>query len=362
MVTRVANGERPAGPRGGRIAFLDTLRFLAAAAVVGQHLIEIQHGPVADAFVRLGPGVFGVALFFIISGFVIPFSVKRGFDPRSFAIRRVFRIYPLALVSFLAAWVMGRAGFAAFHAAAVGTPADWLANLLLIHEYVGAPAFNGVTWTLPIELAWYATFAAALMLFRARAGHVLAIAMPSLFVLLALASLVSGHRLPLGRIGMFYAAVIGFQCCRHFEGEISARRLVADALLFLGIMAAGNAIAFGYFHHPHITMMQAMGPWFFASAIFLSVYAVPRIRTARLLASPVLAGLGAISYSTYLLHPFAIAIAGRLFATGPAMNVVALVLTLLASIAGYRLVERPGMLLGSRIARRQAPQGRVQPA
>ena len=83
-----------------RIVFLDGLRFIAATAVLVQHGFETQ-GPIGRTIVDLlSPGVFGVVLFFMISGFVIPMSIGRNFKPATFAIRRIFRIYPLVLASF----------------------------------------------------------------------------------------------------------------------------------------------------------------------------------------------------------------------------------------------------------------------
>ncbi len=341
-------------PPTGRLAFLDSLRFLAALAVLLQHLLEHGRAPAMGWFIQLGPGVFGVALFFILSGFVIPFSVKRGFDPISFAVGRLFRIYPLVLVAFAAALLLGRAGLPDFAEAARATPADWVANLLLIFDFVGNATVLGVAWTLIIEFAWYGLFASTLLLFRDKAGRVLEIATPILFVALTLASLLLDHRVPLGRIGMIYAAVTGYQAWRHYEGQIGTRRFVIDATLFLVVMAFGNVVAFGHFHHPNITMAQAVWPWFISSAIFLTVYAVPAIRRSALLSNRIVAGLGAISFSTYLLHPFAIAIA-RHWLGGGAMIAAALVLTLLLSIAGYTLVERPAMRLGRHLARKPQP-------
>jgi len=43
--------------------------------------------------VHLGPGTFGVGLFFLISGFVIPFSLERN-TVGGFFTRRFFRLYP----------------------------------------------------------------------------------------------------------------------------------------------------------------------------------------------------------------------------------------------------------------------------
>jgi len=137
-----------------RIVFLDALRFIAAAAVLLQHSLE-QNGELGRQFCDIfSPGVFGVVLFFIISGFVIPMAAGKTFELRRFAIRRIFRIYPLVLFAFAAVAIVGSFGnlpeFAMVKSASLG---DWVANLLLIQDYVHVEPLLGVTWTLSLEFA-----------------------------------------------------------------------------------------------------------------------------------------------------------------------------------------------------------------
>jgi peptidoglycan/LPS O-acetylase OafA/YrhL len=77
------------------------LRFIAAGAVLFQHAVERQGKLGVEIASLLSLGVFGVVLFFTVSGFVIPMSVGRSFDVRKFAIRRFFRIYPLVMFTFI---------------------------------------------------------------------------------------------------------------------------------------------------------------------------------------------------------------------------------------------------------------------
>src|ERR1700753_1167340 len=84
-----------------RVNFLDTLRFLAAGAVLFQHAFEGRN-PALDAIVGLtSPGVFGVVLFFFISGFVMPMTSERRFSLPGFAAKRILRIYPLLIFAIL---------------------------------------------------------------------------------------------------------------------------------------------------------------------------------------------------------------------------------------------------------------------
>ena len=51
-------------------------------------------------------GRFGVVAFFLVSGYIIPFSLERGGSVRRFAVGRFFRLYPLYWVSLVAILVI----------------------------------------------------------------------------------------------------------------------------------------------------------------------------------------------------------------------------------------------------------------
>lgn len=329
-----------------RYGFIDSLRLLAAMFVVFQHLFEHRDGFAGTYIAPLGPGVAGVALFFFISGYVIPLSVKGEFSFASFLIRRIFRIYPLFLITLGALVVLGAGGLLPHWAGMIHAGAlTWLANLLLVQDFVGAPAFLGVSWTLAIEMIWYMMFGIGILVFRDKAADRLQVLMSVSLVALAVASLGIGHRIPLGRPTMIYAAIVGYQCLRYHLRTISGRRLTISILTFLVVALATNYVAFGIYRHPHITLAQAFGPWALSTAIFLGVALIPALRNAPILNCRWLPALGAMSYSTYLLHPIAIS-AAELYATAPFRAGVALALTLILSILGYFGVERPGIRIG----------------
>jgi hypothetical protein len=69
---------------GRRLLFLDGLRAIAAVSVLIQHMFE--RTVLNEGFKIVLPGLFGVVLFFFISGFIIPYSVGSTFNPDKFAI------------------------------------------------------------------------------------------------------------------------------------------------------------------------------------------------------------------------------------------------------------------------------------
>jgi len=334
------------------------MRFVAAALVFVQHIFEAREGIGKTYLIPLAPGVAGVALFFFISGFVIPMAARDGLNVRTFFIRRIFRIYPLYLAVLGVMAVSGATGLLPQLAIVVTSSATvWLANLLLIAEYVQVLPFIGVAWTLSVELIWYAIFAASIVLFGKRAADRLDVLVPASLLALTAASLLIGERVPLGRPTMIYAAVIGFQCFRFHADEIDARRLRISIIVFAIVAIAGNYVAFGYFRHPNLTMMQAIGPWILASVVFLVWTLYRPVREARVFNAGLLPALGAMSYSIYLLHTYATAIANTHFAP-PLQISVSCGLTLLLSWLAFNFIEKPGIALGRRLSGRRAAQPR----
>ena len=82
---------------GSRLRVLDLLRFCAALAVVMFHFVETSAWGTRRAFPALIDfsmfGVYGVRLFFVISGFVILMSAW-GRTSGQFVVSRIARLYP----------------------------------------------------------------------------------------------------------------------------------------------------------------------------------------------------------------------------------------------------------------------------
>lgn len=351
-----------AGADRQRLAYIDGLRLVGAGAVVVQHLFERIATPWAKLLIEPAPGVFGVVLFFMISGFVIPFSVRPGFDIRGFAIRRVARIYPVYLVVLGLALLAGISNLGPYFRSIVDAGVgDWIANLLLVQDFTHFKAFYSVSWTLIIEFIWYAVFVILLKTAGPRAGTLSAIGGPGLMIVLTIASVIIDTRIPLGRPGMIYAAVLGYQTYRYHEGEISGRTWWLNVALFQLVALASNFVAFGHFRHPNITMMQAIGPWTAALLLFVAAVSVPALRGKKGLAHPWVVAIGAASYSIYMMHPLAIAVAVHLGA--PILVVpAALLLTLAMAVASYRLIELPAIGLGRTLAERNPTAPRLATA
>ena len=174
-----------------RIDFANTLRGFAALAVVISHYygvfwssraaveaitnapalsLETHPIPRYISWLHVFPifnwRAYGVALFFIISGFVIPFSLqKMGWV--GFAINRILRIMPTYFVGFsitLLAILISSEYFSR----------EWPFSVreVLIHYIPGirdimwSRGIDGIVWTLEIEMKFYLICALLIMWFR----------------------------------------------------------------------------------------------------------------------------------------------------------------------------------------------------
>ncbi|VVQ06015.1 hypothetical protein PS910_04317 [Pseudomonas fluorescens] len=161
-----------------RIIFANTLRGFAAIFVLLSHFAgifwvmnpvicdllgvpKLQGLPdipvvltfIADNCILLGQ--FGVGIFFIVSGLVIPFSL-RGVSKRNFLYRRALRIYPVYVVGF--SFAMVALYFLAMH---MNVPYKFPLFDIAAHFGVitraplDVPRIDGISWTLEVEIYFY---------------------------------------------------------------------------------------------------------------------------------------------------------------------------------------------------------------
>lgn len=143
-----------------RLALLDYARFFAALSVVLFHYFYsgINNGKVSSIdetwFSDIASyGHFGVQFFFIISGYVIFFSLKNK-SAASFMKSRLKRLYPTYWIAII---------FTAFFSYLWGQGTDMsvtlkqvLINFTMLQQFIGVQNVDGVYWTLFYEIIFYA--------------------------------------------------------------------------------------------------------------------------------------------------------------------------------------------------------------
>ncbi len=144
-------GVRPTAAL-SRVQEIDALRGLAALWVVLSHYQPYWNrylGP-TTIIVPNSAGVHAVEMFFLISGFVIFMTLDRCKTIVDFAVSRFSRLYPAYWAALLIGTVIG--------IAVVGDKfwaGNFLANLTMFQEFVGAPHHDIVFWSLSVEMAFY---------------------------------------------------------------------------------------------------------------------------------------------------------------------------------------------------------------
>ncbi len=98
-VTSSAMSQSTATDHERRLAWLDALRGFAALCVVFDHGSTLLLLPVRSFLYQwLNLGQYGVFVFFLVSGYIVPASLERKGSVRGFWISRVFRLYPMFIL------------------------------------------------------------------------------------------------------------------------------------------------------------------------------------------------------------------------------------------------------------------------
>jgi peptidoglycan/LPS O-acetylase OafA/YrhL len=296
-------------------------------------------------------GRFGVVAFFLVSGFIIPFSLERGGRVRRFVIGRFFRLYPLYWVSLGAILVIYQFQHDALTPDfQTHTVLNAVVNFAMVQELVGVPHAIGLYYTLTVELLFYALcavlFAAGLLSRSVRNAWVV---LGGSVVLGTVAPFVIGHRAPMA--GLFYVSsmFIGTVVYRYSTGH--ARRTDVSALVAAVAVFGLVGSYVNYVHYQDLndvdpfTFRGATIAWSIAYLFFFGAFAMRQERFP----SPFL-WLGRISYSLYLMHPLIVVLVVH-WTLRPLAMFVVVVASLALADATYRFVEVPFQELGRRLQR-----------
>ena len=358
-----AHGGQPSATE--RVLFANQLRGIAAILVVMTHLFGTYF--VAPAFVTaatlsrdlalvepawvplLHPsfsGPLGVALFFLISGFVIPFSAPH-LHPGRFLAARALRIVPtyatalgLGMLALAASGWYWSVGFP--HSAVTVA-----ANALLLHHLLGMESIDPISWSLLVELKFYVLMAVAGRWLMSR-NFSWSIGAMALAVAVAAASPPWGFIASMLALDcnylIFMLAGIAFHL--HYRTIISTRMLVLRCAVIFALFALSWSLGPQRAQFPGITQY-----YLYALLVFALVYSQrARCRTQR-----VLDLLAELSYPLYALHALSgwvllKFLMGQGWWFGASISVTLATLMALAWLL-HRLVELPTSQVGKRLTR-----------
>jgi peptidoglycan/LPS O-acetylase OafA/YrhL len=325
-----------------RIAGLDVLRGCAAAAVMlhhhGQYYDVLFPGRTPLSF-DLGPGHFGVELFFIISGFVILKTIERKKTVREFAMSRATRLMP----AFLAALLLATALRILWPMPPLDIPTlrQFLTNLTMAPSLFGEVGVDLPYWTLTYELVFYVLMALILRLGLLRVIEwlgLLGLAVSCLF--LAILDVQVHHRTAIVLL-VYYSNFFLIGICLYRMHSRMARPITYIALACAIVVTArgGGEQAFyapGYVYLP-LTAAFAFLVWFAAN------------KHGKWLVWRPMVFLGQISYPLYLVHGvlgFTIIRFGVEYGWSTINGVIAAgIVSVIVAILMHYLVEAPGTRL-----------------
>jgi peptidoglycan/LPS O-acetylase OafA/YrhL len=338
---------------------LDVLRGLMALSVAVYHMsvwtpVFKAGEPVSNAVAVLG--VYSVQGFFIISGFCFfhLYGARDlfGRELLAFHVKRFFRIAPLYYLALGLNFALHQ------HFGPMFTWPRFLGNLTLTFG-LSHPNYAMVLggWSIGLEYVFYLAFPLLLLLSReaflryAVTLSFLVAAYPYTFGKVAAAPASDTFHTYVQIPNHAFLFMLGAVLV-HLR-SLTRRRLPAWTLLFVSC-AALWALCHQDSVYDHVDIMVGMARVRYVLGCFLIVlaFAFTELKDGLWLGLPAL--LGKLSYSVYLLHPFAWLIARVLAPSASPAQAVALglLLTLLLAALVYYAIEEPLLGLGQRLARR----------
>ncbi|WP_307528807.1 acyltransferase family protein [Streptomyces umbrinus] len=394
------------------MAWLDALRGIAALVVVFEHasysfMAEFRQ----DLMPQFNTGRYGILVFFLVSGYIIPASLERRGCVRTFWIGRVFRMYPLwatAVAAVLAVNLLGFSDMRDFGGQSAATVS--VAHAGLLQELLGTPSVLLVLWTLSYEMAFYLLVVA---LFTVRL-HQRSAAVAVTLAVLAAVSVAAGVTLQASAlsdlvgtgplIGLASGALVVAICCassgspavRVFGGVLGGvlalvlvpfngtvplwEGLIILAVMFLGTavhraekgqstwwragctaaVVVACAVASAYWNSDEAPFTRQ--GWIVAFLLAVLTFGVALALRHRRIPRGLI-WLGMISYSVYLLHPVLLAVSdgtiGRWPRDNPVLVLAFFALLLPLCALTYQYIEAPSQAWGRKLARRVAPSRRA---
>ncbi len=320
-----------------QLQILDSLRAFAALSVVFFHFICTVSGFIQSQFILnvFSLGKYGVHTFFVISGFIIPWSMKKAnFKPKhffNFFFKRLCRLEPPYLFSLLTAIILIYLRYTFYD-----TSSPFTLSIRQIGLHIGylIPFFreyqwiNVVYWTLAVEFQYYIFIALLYVFFTSNKLYVRII----MYIICVSLSFINNVEFLPNYLPVFLIGILMFM----YIDELINKYEFWICILTL--------IMFSIYKYECGLVLFAVIP----------VVAILYFKNIKI---PILNTIGKFSYSIYLTHT----IIGSMIINVLSHHVhgsfqktctiiIALVATLVWSRIMYKLVEKPSKKLSSSIS------------
>lgn len=299
--------------------------------------------------VYIGFGALGVAIFFLISGFVIPFSLEH-YSIKQFLVKRFFRIFPTymtglaitCLILIYSAHYIGEEFKHSFY--------HYFINGTLFFQYIlNIPSIDYLNWTLIVEVYFYVTFAVFFTCYLVK--H------PQKIFIYPVLILIIGILLQQRKIYSFLWITpylifmsIGTIIFQHYMKRIVRKQMVK----YIGITLC---CMFIYIYIYHKTSIHSyLVNYLLALIIFILCY----IYNDKLPYSKFINFIAEISYPLYIIHgvgSYAImSISYTKYSSMPLSLLASLCFSLGFALLLHYTIENPTIKLGNKLAKKIAPK------
>lgn len=346
--------------RRDHIPVLDGLRAVAVLLVLYAHLpLETINGFWKKMETAFQPGWLGVDLFFVLSGFLITRILlvdrAKGRPLKLFLFKRVLRIFPIYYLLIVVLLVLEPGPY-------LWWAAGYLSNVYV--AYFGGEAGHSTplnhAWSLAVEEHFYLVWPvivmfAPLTLVRWLAqliGPLVAVVLAALFIGMKWpqAGEAVYYLTPFRMLSLLAGAAIAFneQALRQ---TVSRPAALAVVCFVAGIAIMVTALARG---GDWLALAKLIGIALISCSLLLGGFVLQTTRFAPVLANPVLAYIGKISYGLYLYH-FPIYRALEIEPSPHARTDIAsfaagIALTFVVASLSFYLIERPILKYKDKIA------------
>jgi peptidoglycan/LPS O-acetylase OafA/YrhL len=313
-----------------KITTLGLLRGFAVLAVCFRHLAKPllvpDHFTIFNLFHKFG--LYGVQVFFVISGFIIPYSLYKADYKIShyfqFLWKRVLRLHPPYIIALILTFAIAFISYKMRHLPNPESVSTFTQSLFYLH----APADNPVFWTLRIEAEYYLFIG---LFFIPLKRYPIAALLAGIPVLLLL-----GHTQLVYHVGLiryivfFLIGIVGFMIYTR-QGNLNIQWFLLVLL-----------VAYSFVYHE-------------SAAATFSLITISFILFFKKPVHSVLEFPGEISYSLYLIHfPIGTKVINLLSrVTDPsykwALFVLALAICVAAGWLFWKLIEKPSARLSTKV-------------
>lgn len=297
----------------------NNLNILRASAVL---MVFVSHAMPNNSGYSLG--LAGVLIFFVHTSLVLMLSLERSGDSwLQFMLRRVFRVYPLAIAATL---IYLAIGFGRLSIPAM------LANITLTQNVFYTQSVPGVLWSLPYEIQMYALLPLAFIVARRTKEPISAWVVCMMAVAGAVLILPVEAVRVVRFVPCFLAGVMSYRL------SLSKKPAIHFAWLFpaiLGCVALYCSVR-----------IELLPGWLMCFLLGLTLPVLREVPNG--VATRCAAFIAKYSFGIYLFHTIFLKFIG----TG-VRSVVALALTISASVIAYHMIERPLTEYGRHLANRR---------